>query len=303
MPPVFISIRKDGSLSVCKRAMELDAGILYAYAADFLKEDIGRGDVTTQSVVRGGTQARGRFLAKQDLVLCGLEIAEIVFATLDPAIQIESKFYDGEAIPTGTDIAYVEGLASILLVGERTALNLMQRLSGIATLTKAYVDRIAGTTAKIVDTRKTTPGLRLLEKYAVTVGGGHNHRFGLDDGVLIKDNHIALAGGVTRAIAAARAAAHHLLKIEVEVASRAQLLEALSAGADVIMLDNMKIEEIRESVTIIRERAPHCCIEVSGGVNLDTVRPLAECGVDLISVGAITHSAMAVDISLKMTLA
>lgn len=281
--------------------MELDPGIIYAFASDFLKEDLGRGDITTQSTVRGGARARGRFLAKQDFVLCGLEMAEAVFSTLDPNIEIESRSYDGESIKEGTVFAHVEGPATALLAGERTALNIMQRLSGVATLTKIFVDRIAGTSAKIVDTRKTTPGLRMLEKYAVAVGGAHNHRFGLDDGVLIKDNHIAMAGGVRRAIETARHRAHHLMKIEVEVANRAQLIEAIESSADVIMLDNMKVEEIRESVSLIRERAPGCLIEVSGGVNLDTVRSFAECGVDLISVGAITHSAIAVDISLKMT--
>ncbi|HEY7543424.1 MAG TPA: carboxylating nicotinate-nucleotide diphosphorylase [Blastocatellia bacterium] len=256
--------------------------------------------MTTQATVRGGVRARGRFLAKQDFVLCGLEIAEAVFNTLDMAIELESRFYDGEEISSGAEFARIEGPATVLLAGERTALNLLQRLSGVATLTKAYVDRVAGTHAKIVDTRKTTPGLRALEKYAVTVGGGHNHRFGLDDGVLIKDNHIALAGGVRRAIELARAEVHHLMKIEVEVASHSQLIEAIEARADVIMLDNMNVEDMRESVRIVRDRAPECIIEASGGVSLETVRQIAETGVDLISVGALTHSATAVDISLKM---
>lgn len=281
--------------------MELDPGVIYAFASDILKEDLGRGDITTQATVRGAARARGRFLAKQDFVLCGLEVAEAVFGTLDPNVEIESRSYDGQSIKAGTHFAQIEGPATALLTGERAALNILQRMSGVATITKAFVDRIAGTGAKIVDTRKTTPGLRLLEKYAVTVGGGANHRFGLDDGVLIKDNHIALAGGVRRAVEMARTLAHHLLKIEVEVANRDQLVEALDARADVIMLDNLTIEEISESVKLIRERAPDCLIEVSGGVNLETVRPMAECGVDLISVGAITHSATAVDISLKMT--
>ncbi len=280
--------------------MELDAGIIYAFASDLLKEDLGRGDITTQATVRGGARARGRFLAKQDFVLCGLEIAEAIFNTLDMAIEIESRFYDGETIASQTEFARVEGPATCLLAGERTALNLLQRLSGVATLTRAFVERIAGTGAKIVDTRKTTPGLRVLEKYAVTVGGGHNHRFGLDDGVLIKDNHIALAGGVRRAIELARQEIHHLMKIEVEVSNRSQLTEALEARADVIMLDNMNVEEMRESVRIIRERAKDCLIEASGGVSLESVRQIAESGVDLISVGALTHSAVAVDISLKM---
>jgi nicotinate-nucleotide pyrophosphorylase (carboxylating) len=281
--------------------MELDPSEVYSYAVDLLKEDLGRGDITTSSVVRGGVRARGRFLAKQDFVLCGLEVAEAVFAALDGGLQIESRVYDGDQIQSGAEFARVEGTATALLAGERTALNLLQRMSGVATLTKAYVDLIEGTGARIVDTRKTTPGLRLLEKYAVTVGGGFNHRFGLDDGVLIKDNHIALAGGVRRAVELARNAVTHLMKVEVEVANQSQLQEAIAARADVIMLDNMAPSEIRESVRIIRESAPGILIEVSGGINLDTVREMAECGVDLISVGAITHSATCVDISLKMT--
>jgi nicotinate-nucleotide pyrophosphorylase (carboxylating) len=280
--------------------MELDPGIIYAFAADLLKEDLGRGDITTQSVVRGGVRARGRFLAKQDFVLCGLEIAEAVFGALDNSIALESRVYDGEKISEGDEFARIEGPASALLTGERTALNIMQRLSGVATLTRAFVDRIEGAGARIVDTRKTTPGLRLLEKYAVTIGGGFNHRFGLDDGMLIKDNHIALAGGVRRAVELARQAASHLMKVEVEVQNQTQLREALAAAADVIMLDNMKPEEVRQSVALIREQGPGTVIELSGGVNLDNVREFADCGVDLISVGAITHSAPAVDISLKI---
>jgi nicotinate-nucleotide pyrophosphorylase (carboxylating) len=280
--------------------MDLDPGIVYAFATELLKEDLGRGDITTQSVVRGGAKARGRFLAKQDFVLCGLEIGEAVFSALDNTVTLESHVYDGEAISAGAEFARIEGPATVLLTGERTALNIMQRLSGVATLTKAFVDRVEGTGARIVDTRKTTPGLRLLEKYAVTVGGGHNHRFGLDDGVLIKDNHIALAGGVRRAVELARRAVSHLMKIEVEVSNQAQLREAISAEADVIMLDNMTVEEVKESVKTIREQARGTVIEVSGGINLDNVRSYAECGVDLISAGAITHSSRAIDISLKI---
>jgi nicotinate-nucleotide pyrophosphorylase (carboxylating) len=280
--------------------MELDSGTIYSYASDLLKEDLGRGDITTQAVVRGGPRARGRFLAKQDFVLCGLEIAEVVFASLDNGIQLESRHYDGDKITSGTDFAQIEGSATVLLAGERTALNLMQRLSGVATLTRRFVDQIAGTSAKVVDTRKTTPGLRVLEKYAVTVGGGRNHRFGLDDGVLIKDNHLALAGGVRRAIELARATVPHLMKIEVEVSNRSQLRDAISAGADVIMLDNMSENEVRECVQLIRESAPSTIIEVSGRITLDNIRAFAECGVDLISVGAVTHSAPSVDISMKV---
>lgn len=279
--------------------MELDPGIIYAFAADLLKEDLGRGDITTQSVVRGGARARGRFRANQDLVLCGLEIAEAVFGALDNNVLLESTVYDGEKIAAGTEFARIEGPAAALLTGERTALNIMQRLSGVATLTKAFVDRVEGTGARIVDTRKTTPGLRLIEKYAVTIGGGFNHRFGLDDGVLITDNHIALAGGVKRAVELARRAVPHLMKIEVEVANQSQLREAVAGRADVIMLGNMTVGEVRDSVQLIKAQTPTPLIGVSGDISLENVRGFAECGVDLISVGAITHSAAAIDISLK----
>ena len=280
--------------------MQLDQSTIYSQVVEFLKEDLGRGDITSHATVRGGIRGRGRFLAKQDFVVCGIEIADAVFAVLDTDIQLESHAYDGDRLTKGTEFARIEGSALTLLEGERTALNLLQRLSGIATLTRTFVDAIQGTNARIVDTRKTTPGLRMLEKYAVSVGGATNHRFGLDDGVLIKDNHIALAGGVRRAIEYARQTAHHLMKIEVEVANQTQLREALDARADVIMLDNMAPSELRECVTIIRDKSNDIVIEASGGVTLATVRDIAETGVDLISVGAITHSAVAVDISLKI---
>lgn len=289
--------RENASFS--RMLMELDSGIIYAYASDLLKEDLGRGDVTTQSIIRGGARARGRFLAKQDFVLCGLEIAEAVFSTLDANIQLESRVYDGESISSGSEFAMIEGPAAVLLTAERTALNLLQRLSGVATLTREFVNRINGTSARIVDTRETTPGLRLLEKYAVTVGGGYNHRFGLDDGVLITDNHIALAGGVRRALELARGAAPHSMKLEVEISSQSQLREALGAGADVITLCNMPAADLSESVEAIRKQSPKVIIDVSGGVGLENVREIAECGPDLISVSAITHSAAAVEISLK----
>jgi nicotinate-nucleotide pyrophosphorylase (carboxylating) len=283
--------------------MDLDPGIIYAYASDFLKEDLGRGDVTTQSVVRGGTRARAQFLAKQDLVLCGLEFAEAVFGVLDNAIALESHAYDGQFIAAGTKFARIEGPASVLLAGERTALNLLQHLSGVATLTRAFVDQIRGTRAHILDTRKTTPGLRLMEKYAVSVGGGCNHRFGLDDGVLIKDNHIVLAGGIKRAVDLARGAAPHLLKVEVEASSLVQVGECLEAGADVIMLDNMQPVEMATAVRLIREQAPDTIIEASGSITLENVHEVAQTGVDLISVGALTHSARAMDISMKVSTA
>ena len=280
--------------------MELDAGLIYAYASEFLKEDLGRGDLTSRAVIRGGARGRATFLAKQDFVLCGLEFAEAVFGVLDNSMQLESRVYDGENISSGTQFARLEGSGLVLLAGERTALNLLQQMSGISTLTRTFVEKVAGTRAQIVDTRKTTPGLRLIEKYAVSIGGGRNHRFGLDDGVLIKDNHIAFAGGVTRAVELARASVPHLMKIEVEVATIDQLRHAVDARADVIMLDNMNPSQVREAVQLIRELSPDTIIEVSGGVSLENVRELAESGVDLISVGALTHSAAAVDISMKI---
>jgi nicotinate-nucleotide pyrophosphorylase (carboxylating) len=280
--------------------MELDSGTIYAYAADLLKEDLGRGDITTQSLIRSSQRARGSFLAKQDFILCGLELAEAVFGSLDNNIRLESHAYDGDPIQAGNEFARIDGPAAVLLSGERTALNLMQHLSGISTLTRQFVEKTEGTGAKIIDTRKTTPGLRMLEKYAVSVGGGINHRFGLDDGILIKNNHIALAGGVRRAVELARAAAPHLMKIEVEAGSAAQVAEAISARADIFMLDNMTPAEARESVALIRAQLPDAIIEASGGIGLNNVREYAECGVDLISVGALTHSAPAVDISLRI---
>jgi len=281
--------------------MELDTGLIYAYASEFLKEDLGRGDVTTQAVVRSGAKARGSFLAKQDLILCGLEFGEAVFAVLDGGIQLESRAHDGEVLKAGAQFARLEASASVLLAGERTALNLIQRMSAIATLTRSFVDRIAGTKAQIIDTRKTTPGLRLIEKYAVTVGGGRNNRSGLDDGVLIKDNHVAMAGGIRRAVELARVNASHLMRIEVEVSTPAGAQEAVKAGADIVMLDNMKVADLNESVRLIRGLSSSTLIEASGRVTVDNVREIAETGVDLISVGAITHSATAVDISMKIT--
>lgn len=281
--------------------MDLNAADLFKLATEFLAEDLGRGDITTQAVIPSAPLARGRFLAKQDLVLVGLELADAVFAVLEAPVEIEAFAADGEWVKAGSVFARVKGPADVLLMGERTALNILQRLSGIATLTRAYVDAVAGTKAKIVDTRKTTPGLRMLEKYAVLMGGGHNHRFGLDDGVLIKDNHLALAGSIKEAVERARRRVGHLHKIEVEVQTLDQLREALVARADVIMLDNMPPEVVREAVRIARDLAPDVLLEASGSITLENVRQYAEAGVDLISVGALTHSAPAADISFKIS--
>ncbi len=268
---------------------------------DFLNEDLGRGDITTQATVPDTVRGAGRFLAKEALVVCGLAIAEAVFLHLDPDCpELEATAADGEFVEAGTVFAHMKGYASVLLAGERVALNLMQRMSGIATLTREYVKAVEGTNAQIVDTRKTTPGLRMLEKYAVTVGGGKNHRFGLDDGVLIKDNHIALAGGVKEAVTMAKQKVGHLHKIEVEVMHWAELREAISAGADIVMLDNQTPDEAAKLVEMARSLNPSVLIEASGGVDLETVRGYAEAGVDLISVGKLTHSVRAVDISFKI---
>lgn len=268
-----------------------------------LDEDLGRGDLTSRAVVRTNLKARGSFTAKQDLILAGLEVADAAFMSFDPYIQIESAAADGDEVKAGRVFARVTGEAQVLLAAERVALNFLQRLSGIATLTRKYVSAIAGTNARIVDTRKTTPGLRTLEKYAVTVGGGQNHRLGLDDGVLIKDNHLALGGGVTEAVRRAREAVGHLHKIEVEVATLDQVKEALAARADILLLDNMAPELVRQAVELVRAHEPNerrTLTEASGGITLENVRQYAEAGVDLISIGALTHSAPAVDISFKI---
>lgn len=278
----------------------LDEGALFQQIGAFLSEDLGRGDITTQSTVTRNAHARGRFLAKEPLVIAGLEAAEAVFSTLDSQQQLEAFFSDGDEVEAGKVIARTNGFADVLLAGERVALNLLQRLSGIATATRAFVRAVEGTNAQIVDTRKTTPGLRMLEKYAVESGGGRNHRFGLDDGVLIKDNHIALAGGVGAAVERARQSVGHLHKIEVEVSSERDLREAITSGADILLLDNLTPDETRPLVTLARELSKSVLLEASGGIRLENVRAYAEAGVDLISVGALTHSARAMDISFKI---
>jgi nicotinate-nucleotide pyrophosphorylase (carboxylating) len=278
----------------------LDEGALFSQIGAFLNEDIGRGDITTQSTVMRSQSAKGRFIAKEAMVVCGLEAAEAVFSTLDSQQQIEAFVADGDEVEAGKVIARTTGFADVLLAGERLALNLMQRLSGVATLTRRFVQAVEGTSAQVVDTRKTTPGLRMLEKYAVLTGGARNHRFGLDDGVLIKDNHIALAGGVATAVGRARKAVGHLHKVEVEVSKERDLRDAIEAGADILLLDNQTPEETRRLVEIARGLKENILLESSGGITLENVRAYAEAGVDLISVGALTHSARATDISFKI---
>jgi nicotinate-nucleotide pyrophosphorylase (carboxylating) len=260
-----------------------------------LHEDIGLGDITTLATVEPGTSARAELVAKENFVLSGLDVARRVFFTLDPSIAFEKLTEDARPVRRGEVIAWLKGDAAKLLQGERVALNLLQRMSGIATLTSLFVQAVSGTGATVVDTRKTTPGLRVLEKYSVRMGGGRNHRTSLYDGVLIKENHIAAAGGIATAVDRARRRAPHTLKIEIETENLQQVEEALAAGADIILLDNMNLDALREAVLFIDGRA---LSEASGGVNLETVRPIAETGVNFISVGALTHSFRAVDISM-----
>jgi len=262
-----------------------------------LEEDIHTGDITTLALQLGSRRISGILKAKEEMIICGMQVAEQVLATVDKNLLFTASCADGDTLPAGGIIAHFSGDAQQLLQGERVALNLLQRMSGVATLTARYVRAVQGTKARIVDTRKTTPGLRVLEKYAVRVGGGSNHRTGLYDGVLIKENHIAAAGGITEAIRRTRSYIPHTLKIEIETESLAQVKEALAAGADIIMLDNMTIPLMEEAVALIGGRA---LTEASGGVNLETVRSIAGTGVDIISVGALTHSAPAMDISMLL---
>lgn len=266
----------------------------------WLEEDVGNGDITTEVTVPQEHQSKAIIHAKEAGVLAGLPIAARVFELVDATLRFEPLVAEGTALDKGTKIALVFGASRSILTAERLALNLLQRLSGVATHTRAFVDQLNGLPVRLVDTRKTTPGHRLLEKYAVRVGGGANHRFGLYDAVMIKDNHIKASGSITKAVQAARAAIPHTMKIEIEVESTQQAEEAVEAGADIIMLDNMSPVQMQDAVKRIRSLASHIVIEASGGVNLDTVQEIASCGVDVISVGALTHSIQAVDISLDL---
>jgi nicotinate-nucleotide pyrophosphorylase (carboxylating) len=262
-----------------------------------LSEDIGQGDVTTEATIPVDSTSTAEMLAKQEMVLAGLDVSREVFHYLDPATKFEPRAKDGDKIKAGTVLARVSGKTRVLLTGERVALNLLQHLSGIATLTAKYVEQLNGLKAQVLDTRKTTPGLRQLEKYAVRMGGGKNHRMGLYDMVLIKDNHIASAAGIANAVLRVRNKMQSRFKIEVETKTLDEVREALAAQADTIMLDNMPVEIMREAVKLIAGRA---LVEASGNVTLDTIRAIAETGVDFISTGSITHSAPAADISMKI---
>ncbi|MDF2721543.1 MAG: nicotinate-nucleotide pyrophosphorylase [Paenibacillus sp.] len=273
---------------------------LTRHIREWLNEDIGTGDVTTMTTIPLEQQSKGIIHVKEAGILAGMPVAEQVFRVVDPELAFTPLQQDGAHVEKGTVLAEVSGSTRSILLGERLALNLMQRLSGIATRTRQFVDALEGAPARLVDTRKTTPGHRMLEKYAVRVGGGHNHRFGLYDAVMIKDNHIKGAGGVKQAILSARAQIPHTMKIEVEVERFDQLEEALDAQADIIMLDNMSCPDMKRAVGIIKARSPHIVVEASGSVTLETIGDIARTGVDVISVGRLTYSVQALDISLDL---
>jgi nicotinate-nucleotide pyrophosphorylase (carboxylating) len=266
-----------------------------------LREDIGHGDITSSLLIPENALAEAVIVAKEDFIVAGIPFVSEVFGVLDSSVQVKVFSGEGTAVKKGDALAGLQGRALSILAGERVALNILQRVSGIATLTSTFVAKVKGLEVRIADTRKTAPGMRLMEKYGVAAGGGANHRFGLYDGVLIKDNHIKVAGGVRQAVGTAKKA-HHLLKIEVEVKDHDELREALEAGADIIMLDNMSLQDMAEAVRIARGRGGVTppLLEASGNVTLDNVRSIAETGVDIISIGALTHSARAMDISMKV---
>lgn len=279
---------------------ELDLSLVRPLVRAWLAEDVGRGDITSASVIPDKAYAVARLEAREGFVVAGLGVAGLCFELVgDASLEWDPKVSDGEVTSPGQTLAGVEGNLRSILTAERTALNVFARLSGVASLTADYAQSLWGTKAKLVDTRKTTPGLRVLEKYAVRVGGGSNHRFGLDDGILIKDNHIAAAGGIGPAVRSARMNAHHGLRVEVEVEDLPGLDEALDAGADVVLLDNMPVEDVRKAVEATAGRA---LLEVSGGITLDNIEEYARAGVDLISVGALTHSVRSVDVALEVDL-
>lgn len=263
-----------------------------------LKEDIGRGDITTDSIVTGNERALGVIFSKEEGILCGIDLAEMVFKTIDERIDFQKQLADGDTLSPGVTIAGLIGPAAACLKGERTALNFLQHLSGIATLTKKFVEATEGK-IKILDTRKTLAGLRTLEKYAVRVGGGNNHRFGLYDMVLIKDNHIEIAGSISEAVKRVRAKRKRTF-VEVEVKTFEELKEAISLKVNRVMFDNMNRDQLIHAVAMVRQAKDHIEIEVSGGIGLENIKDFADCGADYISIGALTHSAPAIDIALKM---
>ena len=287
------------------QAPSLDPTLVRRIVEAALEEDGAGRDVTTQALVPPGQQGAATIVTKSDGLVCGLPLAAVVFALLDPSLRFQASAPEGAAVAPGDAVARVEGALAPILNGERVALNFLQRLSGVATATRRLVDAVAGIDVRIVDTRKTTPGLRALERYAVRLGGGHNHRFNLSDGVLIKDNHLAAAKaqglGIAQIVEQARRGSPHTLRVEVEATTVAEAQAALEAGADIVLLDNMPVEEMRRVVEENRsDGARRALIEASGGVTLEHVRAIAQTGVDLISAGAITHSAPALDMSLEV---
>jgi nicotinate-nucleotide pyrophosphorylase (carboxylating) len=263
-----------------------------------LEEDLGRGDLTTDAIIGPDVTGRAVLEAREDIILAGLHVFMRVFSILDPLVSFEIFYNEGERVPAGKVVCAIKGGMASILKAERTALNLIQRMSGIATITARYVEKAASQRVKILDTRKTAPGLRLLDKYSVPIGGGYNHRFGLYDAILIKDNHIAVAGGIRKAIEAARKKAPHGIKIEVEVEDLNGVKEALEARADIILLDNMPPVQLEKAVELVSGRA---ILEASGGITLDNIREIAATGVDMISIGALTHSVRAVDLGLEIS--
>ena len=277
----------------------IDEGALYSQIGLFLREDLGRGDITTQSIVTRNTRARARFVAGENMIVAGLEAAEEVFLTLDSQQQLEAFVSDGEPVEGGKVIARMVGFADVLISAERVALNLLQRLSGIATLTNRFVAAVEGTDAQIVDTRATTPGLRLLERYAIELGGGYNGRFGLDDGVVVTSNHVAIVGGVAAAVRTAKEKLGYLHKVGVQVATEAELREAIDTGADVVVFEDLETKEFARLAALAKELRSNVVIECTGRITLENVREYAEAGAQLISVASVTN-APAMNISFRV---
>ena len=278
----------------------IDEGALYSQISLFLREDLGRGDITTQSIIARNTRARARFVAGENMIVAGLEAAEEVFLTLDSQQQLEAFVSDGEAVEAGKVIARMIGFADVLISAERVALNLLQHLSGIATLTNNYVKAVEGTSAQITDTRATTPGLRPLERYAVELGGGYNSRFGLDDGVVVTSNHIAILGSVASAVKSAKEKLGYLHKVAVQVSSESDVREAVDAGADTIVIEDLSANEFGRLAAIARERSNAIAVECGGNMTLANVREYAEAGAQMIRVKALTNAAPAANISFKV---
>ena len=277
-----------------------DEGALFSQIGLFLREDMGRGDITTQSIITRNTRARGRFVAGESMIVAGLEAVEEVFLLLDSQQQLEAFVSDGEHVEAGKVIARTVGFADVLITAERVALNLLQRLSGVATLTNQFVKAVEGTETQIVDTRATTPGLRLLEKYAVELGGGRNSRFGLDDGVVVTSNHIAIIGSVSRAVTEAKQHLGQLHKIFVEVSSESDAKDAIVAGADILILDELSSNEVERLVKLIKSFSASTAVQCSGAITLENVRDFAVAGADFISIAELTSSAPARDIGFNV---